>query len=28
TYGGKLPEHLPWVGRPRHAATDNPSTGS
>ncbi len=29
TYAGKLPDHLPWVGRPRHAAaTDNPSTGS
>ncbi|MCC4617406.1 GNAT family N-acetyltransferase [Xanthomonas campestris pv. asclepiadis] len=29
TYAGKLPEQLPWVGRPRHAAaTDNPSTGS
>ncbi|ATS27196.1 acetyltransferase [Xanthomonas phaseoli pv. phaseoli] len=29
TYGGKLPDHLPWVGRPRHAATTaSPSTGS
>lgn len=28
TYAGKLPEELPWVGRPRHAAADNRSTGT